>query len=566
MKTAEDLRALLQRIDHRSYPAYKDLRGSYDFTDYILNIDHVQGDPFASPSKVSLCVTGKRSAIPAKLYENRQRRIILQDYLLRQFGIQADQAAFKAKGSGKSGLISVSRCGQEILERGACSITENTGDILLRLEVGLPANGRTINSREAGRIFFELIPVCVEKSLYYKALNSAVLEENAKFADNQAYIRKYMKEHDLCAFVADGSILPRESGISQKPMKGAVRFKSPLSMRGEIAVPYGNPLTGMFVKKGVTLIVGGGYHGKSTLLEALERGVYDHIWGDGREYVLTDETAFKIRAEDGRSIKNVDISMFINGLPNGKDTQHFHTEDASGSTSQAANVIEAMESGSKVLLIDEDTSATNFMIRDELMQLVVSREAEPITPYIDRIRELYEVYGMSSIIVAGSSGSYFHKADHIIQMCRYIPEEITAYAKEVAEKYPLTGNPPVKSVPPLFDRRPVSLERKGNDRTKIKAMGRDGIQINRENIDLRYVEQLVDAQQLVMLGYMLDYAGKHLMNGRLRMDEIVEKLWHMVWEKGMSSICENSYLSSGFAMPRKQEIFACFNRCRKLKM
>lgn len=566
MKTAEELRVLLQRIDHRSYPAYKDIRGSYDFGDYILNVDHVQGDPFASPSKVSLGVTGKRSAIPAKLYENRQRRIILQDYLLRQFGIQADQAAFKAKGSGKSGLISVSRCGQEILEHGACRIAEDTGDILLRLEVGLPANGRTINGREAIRIFFELIPMCVQKSLYYKALNGAALEQNAKLADNQAYIRKYMKEHDLCAFVADGSILPRESGISQKPMKGAVKFKAPSSMKGEITVPHGKPLTGMFVKKGVTLIVGGGYHGKSTLLEALERGVYDHIWGDGREYVLTDETAFKIRAEDGRSIKNVDISMFINGLPNGKDTQHFHTEDASGSTSQAANVIEAMESGSQVLLIDEDTSATNFMIRDELMQLVVSREAEPITPYIDRIRELYEIYGISSIIVAGSSGSYFHKADYIIQMCRYIPEEITDHAKAVAKKYPLTGNPPAASSHPSFDRRPVSVDRKGNDRTKIKVMGRDGIQINRDTIDLRYVEQLVDAQQLVMLGYMLDYAGKHLMNGRVRMDEIVEKVWRMIEEKGMSSICENSYLSSGFAMPRKQEIFACFNRCRKLKM
>nr|WP_291234220.1 ABC-ATPase domain-containing protein [Frisingicoccus sp.] len=566
MKTAEELRVLLQRIDHRSYPAYKDIRGSYDFGDYILNVDHVQGDPFASPSKVSLCVTGKRSAFPARLYENRHRRIILQDYLLRQFGIQADQAAFKAKGSGKSGLISVSRCGQEILERGACSIHEERGDIRIRLEVGLPANGRTINGREAIRIFFELIPVCVEKSLYYKSLDGGVLDRNAELSDNQTCIRKYMKEHDLCAFVADGSILPRESGISQKPMKGAVKFMAPSSMKGEITVPHGKPLTGMFVKKGVTLIVGGGYHGKSTLLEALERGVYDHIWGDGREYVLTDETAFKIRAEDGRSIKNVDISMFINGLPNGKDTQHFHTEDASGSTSQAANVIEAMESGSQVLLIDEDTSATNFMIRDELMQLVVSREAEPITPYIDRIRELYEIYGISSIIVAGSSGSYFHKADHIIQMCRYIPEEITDHAKAVAKKYPLTGNPPAASSHPSFDRRPVSVDRKGNDRTKIKVMGRDGIQINRDTIDLRYVEQLVDAQQLVMLGYMLDYAGKHLMNGRVRMDEIVEKVLRMIEEKGMSSICENSYLSSGFAMPRKQEIFACFNRCRKLKM
>lgn len=192
-------------------------------------------------------------------------------------------------------------------------------------------------------------------------------------------------------------------------MKNAVPFKSPESMAVRIDVPHGKPLRGMGIPRGITLIVGGGYHGKSTLLEALERGVYNHIQGDGREYVITEASAVKIRAEDGRSIKNVDISMFINDLPNGRDTRHFYTEDASGSTSQAANVIEAMEAGSRTLLIDEDTSATNFMIRDELMQLVVSRESEPITPYIDRIRELYEVYGISSILVAGSSGSYFHK-------------------------------------------------------------------------------------------------------------------------------------------------------------
>ena len=437
MKSLEDLKELLERIDHRGYPAYKDIRGRYQFGGYVLSINHVQGDPFASPSKVSVEVQGKVSGFPKSLYINSCRRIALQDELLRQFGHQAEKAAFKAKGSGKSGLISVSRCSQEILERSACEINPSSGDILLRMEVGLPANGRTINGREAVKIFFELIPVCVQKSLYYRSLDKRRLEKIAELADDQDYIRHILPERNLCAFVADGAVLPRESGISQKPMRGAVTFKAPESLAVTMNLPYGGNIRGMGIPKGVTLIVGGGYHGKSTLLEALERGVYNHIMDDGREYVITNDTAVKIRAEDGRSIRGIDISMFINGLPNGKNTEHFETDDASGSTSQAANVIEAMEAGSRVFLIDEDTSATNFMIRDELMQSVVGRESEPITPYIDRLRELYENYGISSIIVAGSSGSYFHKADHIIQMRQYIPEEITNFAKVKAAEYPL---------------------------------------------------------------------------------------------------------------------------------
>lgn len=566
MKRAQDLKELLQRIEHRGYPAYKDIRGRYDFKEYILNIDHVQGDPFASPSKVSVCVTGQKAGFPKGLYVNTVRRISLQDALLRQFGHLAEKAAFKAKGSGKSGLISVSRCGQEILERSACEINAGSGDVLLRLEVGLPANGRTINAKEAIKIFFELIPECVEKSLYYKSLDSKMLERNAELADHQEYIRRVLRDGDLCAFVADGAVLPRESGISQRPMRGAVAFKSPETMKMKLKLPDGKEISGMVIPKGVTLIVGGGYHGKSTLLEALERGVYNHISGDGREYVITDDTSMKIRAEDGRSIKNVDISMFINGLPNGKDTQHFETEDASGSTSQAANVIEAMEAGSQVLLIDEDTSATNFMIRDELMQSVVSRESEPITPYIDRLRELYEVYGISSIIVAGSSGSYFHKADHIIQMRQYVPEEITKFAKMKAAEYPLKlGKAPVCEHP-SFERKPLGIREKAGDRTRIKTFGRDSIQVNKETIDMRYVEQLVDSEQLMALGYLLNYAGKYLMDGKYTMTEIVTRLYDKISQQGLKAVCEGSCLPSGLAMPRKQEIFACFNRYRKLKL
>lgn len=566
MKSLEDLKELLERIDHRGYPAYKDIRGRYQFGGYVLSINHVQGDPFASPSKVSVEVQGKVSGFPKSLYINSCRRIALQDELLRQFGHQAEKAAFKAKGSGKSGLISVSRCSQEILERSACEINPSSGAILLRMEVGLPANGRTINGREAVKIFFELIPVCVQKSLYYRSLDKRRLEKIAELADDQDYIRHILTERNLCAFVADGAVLPRESGISQKPMRGAVTFKAPESLAVTMNLPYGGNIRGMGIPKGVTLIVGGGYHGKSTLLEALERGVYNHIMDDGREYVITNDTAVKIRAEDGRSIRGIDISMFINGLPNGKNTEHFETDDASGSTSQAANVIEAMEAGSRVFLIDEDTSATNFMIRDELMQSVVGRESEPITPYIDRLRELYENYGISSIIVAGSSGSYFHKADHIIQMRQYIPEEITNFAKVKAAEYPLKMDKAPSCREPSFDRRPKGVRERPGERTKIKVLGKDSIQLNRDNIDLRYVEQLVDSEQLTALGYLLNYAQKHLMDGQRSMVQIVDELTDILNKNGLNKICESSYLPSGLAMPRKQEIFACFNRYRKLNV
>ena len=261
------------------------------------------------------------------------------------------------------------------------------------------------------------------------------LQKISDLAEDQQALRDILPKLGLCAFVANGSILPRESGVSARPMKSAVCFRSPEEMEVEITLPHRGVIRGMGIRKGITLIVGGGYHGKSTLLKALEFGVYNHIAGDGREYVITDSTAVKLRAEDGRSIKKTDISMFINDLPNGKDTTHFYTEDASGSTSQAANVVEAMEAKAGVMLIDEDTSATNFMIRDELMQRVIHRDMEPITPFIERIRELYEEEGISTVIVAGSSGAYFHIADCIVQMDRYMPKDITQTAKKEANSF-----------------------------------------------------------------------------------------------------------------------------------
>ena len=567
MQSSTDLRSLLNRIDHRGYPAYKDTRGTYQFPGYVLSIDHVQGDPFASPSKVSVHVKGKTAAFPQELYREAHQRIALQDELTRQFGRRAEQFAFKAKGSGKSGLISVSRCGQEVLERTACRIDPSSGDIILRMEIGFPANGRTINARELEKILFDFVPECVKHALLYKNVDAKRLRSIIDLAEDQHYIREMLPKRGLCAFVADGSILPRESGISPRPMKGGVKFRSPKELEVTMELPHRGKITGMGIRKGITLIVGGGYHGKSTLLKALELGVYDHIAGDGREYVITDHTAMKIRAEDGRSIRKTDISMFINDLPNGRDTVGFCTEDASGSTSQAANVVESIEAGASLLLIDEDTSATNFMIRDELMQRVIHRDMEPITPFIERIRELYEDYGISTVIVAGSSGAYFHIADTIIQMDRYVPKDITEYAKKEAESYPVITGPEAPAEKPDFRRCPQpSPAFKGNDRIKMKTLSREGVMINKETIDLRYVEQIADSEQVTALGYCMRYAQKHILNGRKDLRQVVEEL-EQVMEKGtLSALCESSSSVSCMAMPRKQEIFACFNRYRGLRL
>ncbi|MEY8517719.1 ABC-ATPase domain-containing protein [Lachnospiraceae bacterium 29-84] len=566
MKSSVELRELLNRIDHRGYPAYKDTRGAYQFEGYILSIDHVQGDPFAAPSRVSVHVPGKIAGFPADLYDAPHKKIALQDYLLRHFARQVEAFTFKAKGSGKSGLMSVSRCGQEILDRTACEI-EKGGKVIIRMEIGFPANGRTINSRELIKILFDFLPGCVKKSLYYQSLNPQNVKKTAELAEDQYYIRNELPKRGLVAFVANGSILPRESGVSERPMRGAVAFQSPASMEVELQLPNHGPLKGMGIKHGITLIVGGGYHGKSTLLKALELGVYNHIAGDGREYVITDDTAVKIRAEDGRSIKQVDISMFINNLPNGKDTVHFCTEDASGSTSQAANVIEAMEAGTNVMLIDEDTSATNFMIRDELMQRVVNRDSEPITPFIDRVQELYQEYRISTILVAGSSGSYFHKADCVIQMDHYLPKDITAFAKKEAAAFPIPNELPEASKTPSYARAVrTDAGFKKNDRIKMKTQGKDSILLNRDTIDLRYVEQLTDTEQLHTLGSLVKYAQFHLFDGKKTLSQVVDVLDKLLEEKGLSAICEGSYTPSGLAMPRKQEIFACLNRYRALKL
>lgn len=559
MRDADILFQILNRIDGKGYKAYKELEGSYQFDRFILHMDHVQGDPFATPSKLRISLSHD---FPAWSYRNKSREVALRDFLTRQFDRQIRSRTKGGRGSGKSGGISIDRPGQEILERTAVVLYDT--EVELRFRLGLPAFGRKIAGRQAREIFQEEIPAIVERSLFFAALDEEKLKEHVEVNEDADALRAQLREKGLVAFVADGALLPRASGIDPRPLLEGYPFQAPGSLRVRLQLPNRH-ISGMGIPAGISLIVGGGYHGKTTLLNALELGVYNHIPGDGREFVICEASAVKIRAEDGRYVEQVNISPFINNLPHGKDTRHFSTDNASGSTSQAANVMEALEAGSSLLLIDEDTSATNFMIRDHLMQQLVAKEREPITPFIDKARQLYEEKGVSTIVVVGGSGLFFDIADLVICMLEYQPQELTAEARRISagqgQERSREGGEQFGEITPRYG-EVRSIDPAKGGKTKIKAYGGAELQFGSDVIDLSAVEQLVNSSQLRAIGDALVYARQYLEQG-LSLSEAFDRVLEDIRTKSLDVLSRRK--NGEYALFRKQELAAALNRLRSFK-
>jgi predicted ABC-class ATPase len=606
MTNKENLRQHLLQLDNRSYKAYKDIQGSYNFDEFTLIIDYVQGDPFASPSKFRVKVPPNIARIPRELFQSRSREIALRDYLTRQF----DKAAYSTsskRGSGKSGTIAVTRFGQEVLERTSAFILDSTaselgdlGGVEIRFSVGLPAGGRSILGRQAAEMLCEYIPRIVSQSLKYSSLNAAECRRHVETVEDADWLRQQLAENGLVAFVADGSILPRRSGVDNRSLlNDAVAFVSPPSLKVEFNCPNRGLIWGMGIPVGITLIVGGGYHGKSTLLRAIELGVYNQIPGDGREFVVTSPAAVKIRAEDGRSVAGVDISPFINHLPQGRDNVQFSTGNASGSTSQAANIIEALEVGRRqkeegrgkkeeaqsfvletqlvaisegdlvpVLLVDEDTAATNFMIRDRRMQALIAKDKEPITPFIDKVKQLYADYGVSTILVMGGSGDYFDVADTVISMDNFEAYDVTKKAKEIANNYSTSrAAEGGESFGEITQRVPVpaSLDpSRGRRDVRVKVRDVDELAFGTEEIDLGAVEQIVDRGQLRAIASAMVYAKGQYMDGKRTLSEIIDLVMADIDAQGMDIL--SSFPEGDFAMFRRFEFAAAINRLRSLSV
>lgn len=564
MKSRQELEQLLFSINGQGYGAYKSIKGEYNFGKYILSIDHVQVDPYAPPSKVRIIMNRKVTGIPDELLDSKSKIIAVSDFLTREFYKKTEIYSRKINATGGSGMIVIDRCGQEMLERTSVLIKDNRVEV--RFEIGLPAAGRRVLGKEANRIFSQTLEKIVDAALLYENIDHNELKNQISLMIDQEYIREELKRRNLVAFVADGSVLPRESGVSDKPLRDGIPFQSPKSFKTDMDLPSGKHISGMGIEKGITLIVGGGYHGKSTLLKALERGVYNHISGDGREMVITCFDAVKIRAEDGRNVEKVNISAFINNLPGNKDTDLFSTENASGSTSQAANVMEALESGTSLILIDEDTSATNFMICDGRMQKLIAREKEPITPFIDKVKPLYKDLGVSTILIVGGCGDYFDVADRVIMMDEYIPKDVTDRAKEIAstdgyKREFLSDNVFGKVTHRVPLKKGFSLSGKED---RLKAKGKYTILYGWNNIDISGLEQLVDESQTNCIAVMIGFLKNKVIDEKKTIEQSLDQMYRHIEKSGLDSISPYTGHPGNLAMPRKQEVFAAISRYRGL--
>ena len=564
-RSLDDLTEVLRRIDGRGYRAYQDLRGAYVSGDLELNVDHVQGDPFAAPSRLRTLVPMGVARLAADLWDSPCRARALADFVLRAF-VRATSGIERRRGSGRSGQLDVDRPGQEVLARSACRVSE--AGVELRFSVGLPAAGRRVLGREARELLLEDVPAAVREAVGAVITGGDAARGHVEVVEDQQALRAQLRNHGLVAFVADGSLLPRRSGIDARPMNAeeAVLFETPPSLAVTLQAPHRGPVRGMGVRAGVTLIVGGGYHGKSTLLDALELGIYDHRPGDGRELVVSDPTTAKIRAEDGRRVERVNISPFISGLPRGRDTRRFSSEDASGSTSQAASLVEALEAGAKVVTIDEDTAATNFMIRDRRMQALVSKEKEPITPFVDKVRQLHRDLGVSTILVMGGSGDYFDVADTVVAMTDYLPEDVSARARAIAETPTGRRTEGGASFGELSARVPLGASvdaSKGRHPAKIAVRGSSTLQFGSQDLDLSALEQLVAPSQLRAIGRALHHLARHHMTGRT-VAELMALLQGELERGGLDAIDDRGI--ADYAAIRPLDVAAALNRLRTLEV
>lgn len=568
-----ELRDTLTSLDGSGYGGYKRLRGTHRITTsngtpVTLSVDKVQSDPFAPPSLVQVSVPFSETGIATRLPDVDTADIPdipVRDHLTRR--IASSLREHNPSGGKGSGFLAVDTPGQQVLDRSSVAISVPDNRVTVRLEVALPAQGRRIRGRAAATLLCEVLPTVVQDALLDLDADALDAMECAhEMYLDQEFLRGELDHLGLVGFVADGSVLPRAAGNSQLPLTRAVPFSSPESLRHSVTLPSGRTVTGLGVPKGVTLIVGGGYHGKSTLLNTLELGVYNHVPGDGRDYAVTDADAVSLRAEDGRAVTEVDISPFLHDLPgagNTPDTRCFSTTNASGSTSQAAGLVEALDSGATSLLIDEDTSATNFMIRDDRMRALVPSAKEPITPLVDRVRSLWEDHGVSTVLVAGGSGMFIDVADTVIMLDNYRPVDVTQRARELAE--PAAGG--AMELPARWAPGRTSFSspgRGGKGPRPPQAKGLHSIRVGEEYINLSAWSQLVDPSQTNTVAAAL---GALDMDGSIPLSVLVDAVVDRIGHDGLDALSTHGAgrHPGRLAGVRRHEIAAAVNRYRGLR-
>lgn len=576
------LHDLLASIADQPFHNIQKLRGSYRFPRFELSFIKMQGSPGANPASIaSIKIALQASKIPGEFFKAAECKLAVADFLIRRFRHGIDEFAQQNRGKDGSGSFSAIALSQKMLSRDSVLFDGET--VYLRFIISLPAKGQGGGIFDAGQawiMFSQELTAIVDATFFYRhydAQTRTLLQQFVDMQKTRAEIIRFMQRHDLVAFIANDAKLPRQSGVDDRPsMSEFIKtFQSPTSLQIKIPLRDGRSVTGMGIKEGITCITGGGYHGKSTLLQALLAGVYAHIPGDGREYVVTREDAFFIRAEEGRSIRNVDISAFISDLPNGLKTACFSSDNASGSTSQAANIVEAIESGSRLLLFDEDTCATNFLVRDELIKKILDDAQEPIKPLYSTVRSLWEKHHVSMIFVVGGLGYFLQKADTCLLMDNYRCDDITA---KVRDRLGPIAKEDTPSPDFAISRRlaagnfdPCYINQRLNKtipkRIKDLRNAPKQLEYGMDLINLEAVAQIAEAPQMLAIGYCLLALRTQLKQSGDKPETIrfwIDRMESEISKHGLAFL-EPDYPGT-LSMPRKYELAAAINRIRSLRI
>ena len=559
-----DLKQEIISLDGKGYKAYKIFQGkSFNYDPFTIRFEHVQGDSFAQPTRLSISIGLEEAGFPSHILNSPTQELALEDYLLRRVNHFIAANEVHVKGSGKSGKVQVQIPGQKILKRSGMLVRESK--LQLIMFAGLPAQGRTILGKECLKLFSEVLPVIWHESLIASSLNEDELNRAIETLEDYNFLQSELKRNNWVAFVANGSNLPRSSGASDSPLLDAATiFEAPKGLEKSVVLPHAGKIEGMAIPRGITLIVGGGFHGKSTLLRAIQDAVYPHLAGDGRERIATLPSAAKIRAEDGRAVSAVNVSAFMDSLPGIYSTKKFSTQSASGSTSQAVNILEALEVGSKLLLMDEDTCATNFMIRDERMQMLVAKAKEPITPFLDRIQEVNKIHGVSVILVMGGSGDYFDPADNVITMEKFKPRMVTEEAKQLVKMKPGQRKKETTFPFPKICQRRWDISRlkfsKGKREARIRTTGLDTLTLGEMEIDVRYIEQIAEEGQLSLCGWIIRQLQFNLNESDMSFAGGLQEIFLEIKKKGFDGL--SPYNDGLQTIPRLQDVMGVINRIR----
>jgi predicted ABC-class ATPase len=559
----ERLRDKLLTLDGKPYAAYKTLEGAYRFERFVLFIDEVPVDPIGTPVPIRIRVDQAEAQVPRALWSTPVRRAALEDFIGRRW-----HEAARRVGRTRSGRVGIfiEPGGQEILSRTTCRVAEDSVDV--RSSAVLPAEGRKASGRQAQALWLEDLGQVVDAALVFPP-HVAEATRHVDVAEDYSMLRALLAERGLVAFVADGAVLPRDPDSDRPALAHLVTFQAPPELAVTLETPHRGPITGLGIPRGVTVILGGAFSGRSTLLRAIASAVYPHVPGDGREHCATAPDAVWIRADAGRRVEGVNLTPFISALPGGDDPTRFHSIAAPPLLAEVASIAEALEAGTSLLLFDEDSVAPRLLARDPLWRHLRPDAREAVTPLADLLRPLYAESGVSTIIAGGAGSSLPGIADTVIGMESFRPSVLTGAARDLAAQWPAVRVAEVRGFGGTHHRVPLSdsVAFLRGRRLRADAAGPGSLTLARETLDLRALAHLADAAQARGAGAALALAAERgYVDGTRTIREIISVLEADIASGGLDVLSPRDYPVGDYALPRRQEVAAVLNRLRTLRV